>query len=66
MLLDPVVVPLVAEMVVLPSAYEYRRLQLKSPVADTVATLVELEVHETRLVMFRVGPYEYVPVAVIC
>jgi hypothetical protein len=66
MLLEPVVVPLVAEIVVLPSEYVYRRLQLNTPVADTVATYVELEVHVTRLVMFRGGPEEYVPVAVIC
>jgi hypothetical protein len=56
MLLEPVVVPLVAEIVELPSAYEYRRLQLRSPVADTVATYVELEVHVTRLVIFRGAP----------
>jgi hypothetical protein len=56
MLLEPVVVPLVAEIVTLPSAYEYRRLQLKSPVVDTVATVVELEVHVTRPVIFRGAP----------
>jgi hypothetical protein len=41
-------------------------LQLRSPVADTVATDVELEDHVTRLVIFRGAPKEYVPVAVIC
>ena len=66
MLLEPVVAPLVAEMVVLPSEYEYRRLQRKSPVADTVATVGALDVQVTALVIFRDGPYEYVPVAVIC
>ena len=66
MLLEPVVVPLVAEMIVLPSEYEYRRLQRKSPVADTVATVGALEVQVTALVILRGGPFEYVPVAVIC
>lgn len=67
-LLEPTIAPLAAEIVVLPSAYVLRRLQLTSPVADTVATVGALEVHATALVMFRGAPFEYVPVpvAVIC
>ncbi len=59
-------VPIVAEIVALPSAYENRRLQLTSPAADTVAMLVALERQAAVLVTFCNGPYEYVPVAVIC
>ena len=65
-LAEPVVVPIVAEILVLPSESEYRRLQLKSPVAETVATVGALELHAAELVTFRGGPDEYVPVAVIC
>jgi len=57
-LLEPVVVPLLAEIVVLPSEFVLRRLQVSSPVVDTVATDVELELHVTRLVIFRGAPME--------
>ena len=66
MLLEPFVVPILAETVVLPSAEVNRCLHLKIPVADTVATLDALELHVATLVTFCGGPYEYVPVAVIC
>jgi len=58
MLPEPVIVPLLAEIVVLPSEVVLRCLQVRSPVDDTVATDVELEVHVTRLVIFRVAPKE--------
>lgn len=58
MLLEPTIAPLVAEIVELPSAYVLRRLQLTSPVADTVATFSVLEVQVTVLVIFRGAPYE--------
>jgi len=41
-------------------------LQLTSPVEETVATLVALDVHAATRVRFCGGPYEYVPVAVSC
>jgi hypothetical protein len=52
------VAPIVAEIVVLPSADVYRRLQLKSPVADTLATVGALEPQVAALVTFCGGPYE--------
>jgi hypothetical protein len=58
MLLVPLVVPIVAETVVFPSAHVNRRLQLKSPFADTVATLGALELQVATLVTFCGGPYE--------
>ena len=59
-------VPIVAEIVAIPSKYDVRRLQLTSPAADTVATLGGLELQAAALVTFCGGPDEYVPMAVIC
>jgi len=56
-----VIDPEVAVIVVLPAA-----IPVASPAALTAATLVWLDDHVTLLVMFRVLPSEYTPVAVYC
>ena len=64
--IEPVLLPIVAEIKAIPSKYEVRRLQLTSPPADTVATLDGLELQAALPVTSCVGPNEYVPVAIIC
>jgi hypothetical protein len=62
--IDPVVEPIVAEIFALPSKYEFRRLQVTNPVAETVATVGALELQTAVAVTFCGGPNEYVAVAV--
>ena len=63
---EPVMAPLVAEIVALWSNQVVGALQLTSPAADTVATPGALDVHAATRVRFCGGPFEYVPVAVSC
>jgi hypothetical protein len=63
---DPVVAPIVAEILALWSPRELKRWHVTRPFADTVATLVALELQVAVVVTFCTDPLPYVAVAVSC
>jgi hypothetical protein len=64
--IDPVVVPIVAEILALWPPHDLKRWQVTRPVADTVAKFVALELQVAVLVTFCTTPLPYVAVAVSC